>query len=155
MLINGGELNGVRILSSDSLSKMINGGFTFDERLRDIRLGFFKWRWGPDEMNLFGHGGNTDYFASHLAMSQSDDFMIFLSVSGKGGRTTANLLIEAFYDRYFPRDNSPVMPPIDFEERAEQYTGTFQSWRSNFSPSKPLTDFLAILRLPLWMIIPC
>jgi len=141
MLINGGELNGVRILSSDSLSRMINGGFTFDERLRGIGLGFFKWRWGPDEMNLFGHGGNTDYFASHLAMSQSDDFMIFLSVSGKGGRTTANLLIEAFYDRYFPRDTSPVMPPIDFEKRAEQYTGTFQSWRSNFSTIEAFNRF--------------
>lgn len=141
MLIAGGEFDGKRILSSESIDQMLNDGFTYDPRLRGIGLGFFKWRWGPDEMGLFGHGGNTDYFASHLSMSQSADFMIFLSVSGQGGRTTANALIKAFYDRYFPRDKSPITPLNDFGARAEKYTGTFQSWRSNFSTIEALNRF--------------
>jgi hypothetical protein len=39
----------------------------------------------------------------------------------------------AFYDKFFPREEAPPVPPEDFAERAGKYAGTYGFWRSNFS----------------------
>ena len=140
-LLNGGEIDGRRILKSETLAQMIDEGFAHDDRVRGMGLGFLKRRYGPEDFENFGHDGGTTIFASHFGLSLKHDFMLFSSFSGPGMRTTHKAFVKSFYDEFFPNPLSAVTPPTDFAARSHRYEGTYHSWRANF------TKIDALLRL--------
>jgi len=132
-LLNGGAYEGKRILKAQTLQQMIEGGFSHDDRVRGMGLGFIKRRYGFEELENFGHDGGTTIFFSHFGLSLKEDFMLFTSFSGPGGPQTRTAFVKSFYDEFFPREVKNLVPPADFENRAALYAGTYNNWRGNFS----------------------
>ncbi|WP_241263104.1 serine hydrolase domain-containing protein [Parahaliea mediterranea] len=140
-LLNGGAYRGQRILAPETLRQMLDEGFSHDPRVRGVGLGFIKYAYGPDGLDVFGHGGATGVFKSHFGLSRAENFMLFLSFSGPGAGAVRDNLLKAFYDEFFPRPSPAIEPPADFAERSGQYVGNYVTSRSAHS------TFEALLRL--------
>ena len=132
-ILGGGEHAGGRILNVETLQQMTDEGFAHDERIRGMGLGFIKRRFGPDGFDNFGHDGGTTVFLSHFGLSRSEDFMLYSSFSGPGAGATHTAFVQAFYDEFFPREVPAIEPPADFGDRAANYAGKFNTWRSSFN----------------------
>jgi len=150
-LLNGGAIDGKRILKKETLQKMIDDGFAHDERVRGMGLGFLKRRFGPEDLEIFGHDGGTTIFSSHFGMSQKENFMLFSSFSGPGAKQTHSDFVKSFYDEFFPHEIAVVLPPSDFAERGKRYEGTYHSWRASFTKLESLlglTNAIEVVSLP-------
>lgn len=130
-ILNGGELDGVRILQADTVEQMLTRTFTHDERLKGMALGFYEV--DVNGVRLVGHGGDTQWFHSYLGIDEVNDLTYFVSFGGSGGSTVRYAFTTGFYDEYFPQDDVRPVPPEDFAERAGRYAGAYGFWRSNFS----------------------
>ena len=138
-LLNGGGFDGKRILKPETMQQILDEGFTHDPRVRGTGLGFLKRRYGPDDLENFGHDGGTTIFLSHFGLSLKEDMMLFSSFSGPGASAAHKAFVKAFYDEFFPRDIPRLTPPADFAERASKYAGIYHSWRGNFTMAESLT----------------
>jgi len=130
-ILNGGELDGVRILEEATVDEMLTRAFTHDDRLTGMALGFYQ-----RDVNgniLVGHGGDTQWFHSYLGIDRANELTFFVSFGSSGGSDVRSIFTPAFYDEYFPVDVSRPEPPEGFSERAGKYAGTYGFWRSNFS----------------------
>jgi CubicO group peptidase (beta-lactamase class C family) len=130
-ILNGGELNGNRILREETVEQMLTRNFTHDDRMMGMALGFYE-----TEINGFrivGHGGDTAWFHSDLGIDRENNLAYFVSFGSTGGGAVRGSFPPAFYNQFFPRDEAPPVPPEDFSERAGKYAGSYGFWRSNFS----------------------
>ena len=130
-ILNGGELEGQRIIGADTLELMLTRAFSHDDRLMGMALGFYE-----QDINGFrvvGHGGDTQYFHSFLGIDHVNRLTFFVSFGGPGGSEVRTAFTPAFYDEYFPMAVERPMAPEGFTERAAKYAGTYAFWRSNFS----------------------
>lgn len=130
-ILNGGELDGGRILGEDSVRQMLAPAFTHDERLTGMALGFYAIE--ENGIRLVGHGGDTRWFHSYLGIDQENGITFFVSFGGSGGGTVRSAFTPAFYDRYFPAEHVRPEPAAGFAGRAGRYSGAYGFWRSNFS----------------------
>jgi hypothetical protein len=130
-MLNGGELDGNRILRPDSVEQLLSRQFTHDDRLAGMALGFYETDFNGSR--VLGHGGDTQWFHSNLGIDQEKDLAFFVSFGAPGGSTIRSAVSTALYDALFPRDELPPVPPEDFAERAGKYAGTYRFWRGNFS----------------------
>jgi CubicO group peptidase (beta-lactamase class C family) len=130
-MLNGGELDGNRILQTGTTKRMLTREFSHDERLMGMALGFYEI--DINGYRVLGHGGDTQWFHSYLGIDEANSLTFFVSFSGNGGSTVRSAFADALYNKYFPREESPPAPPEGFAERAGKYAGTYRFWRGNFS----------------------
>lgn len=135
-ILNGGELDGQRILEPGTMEQMLTRAFSHDERLMGMALGFYEI--DDNGVRLVGHGGDTQWFHSYLGIDQAHDLTFFISFGAPGGSPVRTAFTPAFYDEFFPDESSRPQPPEDFAERAGKYAGTYAFWRSNFSTIEKL-----------------
>jgi CubicO group peptidase (beta-lactamase class C family) len=101
-LLNGGELDGHRILKQESLAAMWAPQFRASEELPPLGLGFYQeWR---NDLKWIGHQGDLIAFHSLFFLEPRNKLLLFISYNsaGSANRTRAELLNE-FSDRYFPQ----------------------------------------------------
>lgn len=94
---------------------------------------------------IVGHGGDTQFFHSHLQLYPGERTGIFLTLNGSGrGEMDSHELREAvlhgFTDRYFPAP-APTTPAPGDLEHARLAEGTYESARA------PFTTFLSAMNL--------
>tara|TARA_Y100001970_G_scaffold1194_1_gene1404 strand:+ start:8249 stop:10189 length:1941 start_codon:yes stop_codon:yes gene_type:complete len=146
--LNGGSFKGIynvdgknytnRILQEATITEMLSQNFSHDSRFPGMALGFYETNVNGNR--LVGHGGDTQYFHSDLAIDLENDLAIFVSFSGVGGAKVRSVIVPAFYNEFFPVDPSPLSISEDFNERANRYTGSYKFWRSNFSTIEKLIN---------------
>lgn len=127
MLLNGGELDGRRILNQDSLAEMWKAQFRANDQLPPIGLGFYQvWR---NELKWIGHEGDLVAFHSLFFVEPQQKLVLFISYNSAGSaRKTRPELLNAFSDRYFPSE--PHQPFIATAgSRAKDIEGTYQATR--------------------------
>ena len=139
--LNGGSYQGKynvdgknytnRILQEATVTEMLTQNFSHDSRIPGMALGFYESVINGNR--LVGHGGNTQYFHSNLAIDLENDLAIFVSFSGTAGAKVTSIIVPAFYNEFFPVDLAPLSISEDFNERANRYAGSYLFWRSNFS----------------------
>jgi CubicO group peptidase (beta-lactamase class C family) len=130
-ILNGGELDGQRILRQETVDQMLTRNFSHDDRLMGMALGFYESDY--NSFRVMGHGGDTAWFHSYLGIDHEHDLVFFVSFSGSGGSTVRSSFAPAFYDEFYPRIETPPVPPEDFADRAAKYAGSYGFWRGNFS----------------------
>jgi CubicO group peptidase (beta-lactamase class C family) len=130
-ILNGGELNGNRILRPETVKDMLTRNFSHDDRLMGMALGFYET--DVSGARLVGHGGDTQWFHSDLGIDQEHKLAFFVSFGGPGGSAVRSSFPPAFYQEFFPREEAPPVAPEDFSERAGKYAGNYGFWRGNFS----------------------
>ena len=132
-ILNGGELNGKRIIQKKTLQRMFDESEAYDPRLPPLTLGFKNIE--HRGIQFIGHDGDLTYFHSRFMIDRENDFAIFASFGARGGMTIRGTILESLYDAFWPAQtpSSLPTPPADFASRAERFTGSYQYWRAQFS----------------------
>jgi CubicO group peptidase (beta-lactamase class C family) len=137
-LLNGGELDGARILKAETLAQMWTPQFRASEQMPPICMGFYQdWRNG---LRWIGHEGDLIAFHSLFFMEPTQRIVLFVSYNsaGGGGRPRPEL-IDAFSDRYFP-GAPPLNVMKNWPAEMRQIVGTYQSTRRSDSTKLRLTQ---------------
>ncbi len=126
-LLNGGELDGRRILKTETRDAMWTRQFGTSDSLPSICMGFYQtWR---NNLRFIGHDGDLVAFHSMFLIEPSQNLVIFVSYNsaGSAARNRAELL-NGFADRYFPAYTPPAFQSIPAEQ-LKDIAGNYQSTR--------------------------
>ena len=100
--IPGNPQGGERLLSSESAAKMHSVLFRHAPGLNAMCHGFYEM--SRNGVRVIGHGGDTLWFHSLLALVPEHDLGMFISFNTAGADPA--VLYEAFMDHYFPLEDS-------------------------------------------------
>jgi CubicO group peptidase (beta-lactamase class C family) len=138
-LLNGGELDGARILPRARLEAMMTpraGGE--GPGAGWIGLAFFGRRFGG--LEAVGHGGATQAFFSDLELFRDEGFGVFVSRDGFSDMTRAPDVARAIAEHLHPASPSPASSLIADPAR---FAGVYQSTRRSDSNFFRLTALLS------------
>jgi CubicO group peptidase (beta-lactamase class C family) len=144
-ILNGGELDGQRILKEETVETMLKRAFSHDDRLMGMALGFYEEE--HNGVRLVGHGGDTQYFHSYLGIDQANDLTFFVSFGGPGGSVVRSAFAPALYNEFYPQEFERPVPPDDFAGRAARFAGTYGFWRSNFSKLEKALGLMSVVQV--------
>jgi CubicO group peptidase (beta-lactamase class C family) len=140
-LLNGGELDGQRILKPETLQAMWTPQFRSSEQMPPICMGFYEtWRNG---LRWIGHEGDLVAFHSLFMLEPSKKLMLFISYnSAGGGERPRPEIIDMFTDRYFPGAAKQSFISLPRKELTA-IEGVYQSTRREDSTSVKLLSLLS------------
>ncbi len=122
--LNNGELNGTRILSDSTARVMHARLFGHDPRLNGFAYGFYEK--SSHGLRIIGHGGDTQWFHSDLALIPSENVGVFVSFNTQtGGALSFGPFLTAFLDHYYPDPPKPIAPAADAKATAGRYAGEY------------------------------
>lgn len=100
-LLNGGELEGNRILKPETLAQMWTAQFRASDQLPALGMGFYEtWR---NSLHWIGHSGDLIAFHSLFAVEPQQKLVLFVSYNSAGGGDEPRPeILNFFSDRYFP-----------------------------------------------------
>jgi CubicO group peptidase (beta-lactamase class C family) len=100
-LLNGGELDGKRILKPETLAQMWTPQFRASDQMPPICMGFYQdWRNG---LRWIGHEGDLIAFHSLFFVEPTQKIVLFVSYNSAGGEAEPRSeIVDFFSDRYFP-----------------------------------------------------
>lgn len=122
--LQNGEYRDARILEEETARRMHSELFRMAPGINAMAHGFY-------EMNdngewIIGHGGDTFWFHSELALFPDRNLGVFVSFNSQGGGEATGEFVKAFVDEFFPEEEPVPTPPEDFAERAHRFTGKFR-----------------------------
>jgi CubicO group peptidase (beta-lactamase class C family) len=136
-LLNGGELDGKRILKPETLALMWTPQFRASDQLPPICMGFYQdWR---NHLHWIGHEGDLIAFHSLFFVEPTQKLVLFVSYNSAGGGDLPRPeIINFFSDRYFP--GSPEVnflknPPSQLRDIDGEYQSTRRSDTTQFKLS--------------------
>jgi CubicO group peptidase (beta-lactamase class C family) len=140
-LLNGGELDGNRILKPETLQAMWTPQFRASSQMPPICMGFYEtWRNG---LRWIGHEGDLVAFHSLFMLEPSKKLMLFISYnSAGGGERPRPEIIDMFTDRYFPGEVKQSFISLPRKELTA-IEGVYQSTRREDSTSVKLLSLLS------------
>jgi len=126
-LLNGGELDGERILKTETLAAMYTPQFRANNQMPALGMGFYEtWR---NDLRWIGHEGDLIAFHSLFFLERSRKLILFISFNSAGGAGKARPeLVQMFTDRYFPSDKSQHFINMSNSD-LKAVEGTYQSTR--------------------------
>jgi CubicO group peptidase (beta-lactamase class C family) len=130
-----------QILKPETLKLMHSRAFGPVPELNGMDLAFFQEN--ENGHSIIGHGGDTQYFHSHLHLILDANLGLFISVNSAGrGQDIRGLLWRKFLDRYFPAP-PPLQPAASTAAQdAQTVVGTYITSRRG---ETTITKLLALL----------
>ena len=125
--LQGGSLDGQRILKPESVALMHARQWAADPRENAMGLGWLGWSYNGH--SLIGHGGDTLFFHTSMDLipqQQTGLFLVYNS-NGKNGRL-GGVVLRSFMDRYFP-NRAPPAKPAGARGNGAELAGTYLSSR--------------------------
>lgn len=134
--LNGGQLNGARILKEETVRRMREPSFRHHPRANGFAHGFFEL--GHGEVKIFGHGGDTIFFHSISGYLPEEDFAYFISTNSASGMRLTLKLQDQMFDEFFPvPTGGELAAEAGLNPDLEEYTGTFAiNRRSESDPTQ-------------------
>ncbi len=134
--LQGGAYEDARILSEEATAEMHGLLFRHAEGIPGWLHGFYEM--DRNGQRIFGHGGDTIYFHTQLALFPEHQLGLFVSYNSAKGPAARGEFLNAFIDRYFPVPPLDLPEPeADFETRVQRLLGTYRTLRySHRSPAK-------------------
>ena len=131
--LNGGALGGGRILAESTTARMHARAFTHDDRIPGFALGFFEK--SSHGLRIVGHGGDTRWFHTDLALIPEERLGVFVSYNtDTGGELSFGPFLKQFLDHYYPQ---PQAPPTTLSaaaaEQARRVAGTYAFNRRSYT----------------------
>ena len=127
-----GEFNGQRILAESTTVRMHTRTFTHDTRLPGFALGFYEK--SSHGLDIIGHGGDTGWFHSDLALIPGERLGVFVSYNtNTGGELSFGTFLREFLDHYYPI--APNVQPAfaGAVDQAKQVAGEYEFNRRSFT----------------------
>ena len=140
-LLNGGELDGQRILKTETRDLMWTPQFRASDSLPPICMGFYEtWR---NNLRFIGHGGDLIAFHSIFLLEPKERLVIFVSYNsaGSGNRERPELL-RSFADRYYPAYAAPPFQNTPADQ-LKDIEGTYQATRRSDSTKTAIANLFA------------
>lgn len=149
-LLNGGELDGERVLSPESVEMMLDRQHEYHPEGTALGYGTYEWRVGPPRG--VGHGGDLSGLHTGYMLLPELDAGVFVAVNGSDPEPGESPLddlrfavLHAFADTFAPADPPHGEPAPDADLSA--YTGTYITTRrptSGVEQLIPLFDNLTV-----------
>lgn len=134
--LNGGELDGVRILSNDNTRRMRDILFRNAPDVAGIGHGFLTDQYGP--YAAYGHGGATLYFHSGMALLPDRRLGVFVSANTDNARAPVRDLVRLIIEHLLPDARpTPVATPMTTEQLA-RVAGTYRGDRRPHTTAEKL-----------------
>jgi len=134
-----------RILEEATARRMHSRLYELDPRLPGMAHGFYESEIRGH--HAIGHGGDTGWFHSDLALFSEFNVGIYVSYDAGGGIARMEL-IDAFVERYFPDRTADLPePPAGSEERAKRASGTYRFTRHNYSTFAKINALMSTLKI--------
>ena len=128
--MGNGSYNGARILGDSIAQVMHTQHFTHDRRLPGFALGFYETQ--SHGLRIIGHGGDTQYHHTELAMIPGENLGVFVSFNtDTGGSLSFEPFLETFLDHYYPTAPRPVVSST--QEQAAKLAGQYQFNRKSYT----------------------
>jgi len=127
-----GGTGDARILKPETARAMHARVFSPHPAVSGSGLGFYETY--VNGRRVIGHGGDTNYFHSELALLEKEGIGFFASVNtgGKAALVPRHFL-RAFMNHYFPARLPAVKPSDDFGARAGRYAGRYRALRHSYT----------------------
>jgi CubicO group peptidase (beta-lactamase class C family) len=140
-LLNGGDLDGHRILKPETLQAMWTKQFGTSDALPAMCMGFYQtWRNG---LRFVGHDGDLIAFHSMFLVEPKEKLVIFISYnSASAANKTRTEILTSFADRYYPSAQMPEFQKVRAEE-IKAIEGTYQSTRRADSTKLSLGNLIS------------
>ncbi len=122
--LQGGELNGQRILKPETAQLMHTRLFALDDAAQGMAHGFYEEN--QNGLRIIGHGGDTIAFHSdlHLLLDEGVGFYLSYNSAGKGEVSNRTVLWDAFLDRYYPYNVAGEAVP-NAQEETQKAAGSY------------------------------
>jgi len=130
--LNGGALGEGRILSPETTRLMHTRLHGHDPRIPGFAHGFYEQ--SSHGLRLIGHGGDTQWFHSDLALIPSENVGLFISTNtSTGSAISFQPFLKAFLDHYYPEDLPVLTPTEGAKAAAKRYAGEYLFNRSSYT----------------------
>ena len=130
--LGNGAYNGQRILAESTAVRMHTRAFTHDPRLPGFAVGFYEK--SSHGLDIIGHGGDTGWFHSDLALIPSERLGIFVSYNtNTGGELSFATFLREFLDHYYPVTPATPVTVADAVEQAKRVAGEYQFNRRSYT----------------------
>ena len=156
--VNGGELNGARILEPETARLMHSRLFGPVEGLPGMAHGFIEvWHNGH---RFVGHGGDTIAFHSDLAIDPDRGFGFYVSFNAPDGGQARDVVTRAVLNYFYPEAAAAETAPEGTAERVADIAGAYRANRRSHTkleavaglagdiPIVPGNDGRIVLALP-------
>ncbi len=138
-ILGEGRLGDSRILEEESVRTMTARHFEHDPRLPGYGLGFYEMT--SHGVRIVGHGGNTGWFHSLLALFPEQDLGLFVSYNtSTGAEVSFAPVLQTFLDWQFP-----TVPPEPRAESADELEPLLGYYRFNRVPYTTFQKVAALL----------
>src|SRR4029079_6409660 len=130
--LNDGEFNGQRILGDSTAKRMHARAFTHDPRLPGFALGFYEKT--SHGLRIIGHGGDTQFFHTDLALVPDEKLGVFVSYNTvTGGELSFGPFLTQFIDHDCPTPSPPVAPSASAGKEAQRVAGEYEFNRRSYT----------------------
>jgi hypothetical protein len=144
--LNDGELNGHRILSDSTAKRMHARAFGHDPRLPGFALGFYEKT--SHGLRIIGHGGDTQWFHTDLALVPEEKLGVFVSYNtNTGGELSFSPFLTQFLDHYYPITPSAVVMPADAALEAQRVQGEYEFNRRSYTTFQKAINLAGDIRI--------
>lgn len=121
-----GSFKEQNILDSATAQLMQSPAFYGHPEVNPMRYGFMDV--SQNGVTIIGHGGDTGWFHSFMALYPEANLGVFVSYNSQSGGPAYFKFIEKFTDRFFPEEVQPIQPAIE-KEALKSYAGFYTSNR--------------------------
>ena len=130
--LDNGVLNGQRILADSTARLMHSRAFGHDPRLPGFALGFYEK--SSHGLRIIGHGGDTRFFHTDLALVPDEKLGVFVSYNTvTGGELSFGPFLTQFLDHYYPTPAPPVAPSATAVKEAQRVAGEYEFNRRSYT----------------------
>ncbi len=130
--LQNGRLGDARILADSTAERMHTRAFGGDRRVNGFALGFYEK--SSHGLRIIGHGGDSQWFHTDLALIPSEHLGVYLSFNtNTGGQLTFRPFLEEFLDHYYPETLPAITAPAGFLATADRFTGLYRSNRRAYT----------------------
>jgi CubicO group peptidase (beta-lactamase class C family) len=134
--LNDGELDGVRILPTQTSRAMREVMFRNADGVAGIAHGFLTENFGA--YDAWGHGGATLYFQSGMVMLPQAGIGVFVSANTANARSAVRDVVRMLVERLLPDARPAVVPVAVDAGMLARYAGTYRSNRRPYSTVEKL-----------------
>jgi hypothetical protein len=129
--LDDGEYHGTRILSAATAEKMHSRVFGHDPRLNGFALGFYEK--SSHGLRIIGHGGDTQWFHSDLALIPGEKIGVFVSYNtNTGSQLSFGPVLSQFLDHYYP-EPKPVATSKATKAQLAKFAGEYTANRMSYT----------------------
>jgi CubicO group peptidase (beta-lactamase class C family) len=124
--LNGGVVDGKRILSAQAVETMHRQWYTPNERVDGMAFGLFEDSRG--DTRVLRHGGGVPQFACEFALVPDEGVGVFVAAHGEEASEAKQEVVDALFERFAPIESSPARrTPDGMPDRAAELSGRYRS----------------------------